>query len=118
MDDVRAVMDAAGSDRAVLFGYSEGGPLSVLFAATYPERVLGLVLVGCLRQAHRSGRRLPLGTDRARRGRRSIERLAEDWGYRGQLGPICPSGDEAMARWWGERCRAAASPGAAGRCSR
>ena len=44
MDDVRAVMDAAGSDRAVLFGISEGGPMSMLFATTYPERVTALVL--------------------------------------------------------------------------
>src|SRR3954465_12580590 len=39
IDDVRAVMDAAGSERAVLFGISEGGPMSALFAATHPERV-------------------------------------------------------------------------------
>ena len=38
MDDVRAVMDAAGSDRAALFGVSEGGPMRVLFAATHPDR--------------------------------------------------------------------------------
>jgi pimeloyl-ACP methyl ester carboxylesterase len=38
MDDVRAVMDAAGCDRAALFGVSEGGPMSLLFAATYPQR--------------------------------------------------------------------------------
>src|SRR3972149_5634347 len=38
MDDVRAVMDAAGSERAAIFGVSEGGPMSALFAATYPER--------------------------------------------------------------------------------
>jgi hypothetical protein len=44
MDDVRAVMDAAGSERAAVFGISEGGPLSVLFAATYPSRVFALVL--------------------------------------------------------------------------
>ncbi|HEV7761506.1 MAG TPA: alpha/beta fold hydrolase, partial [Acidimicrobiales bacterium] len=44
MDDVRAVMDAAGSPRATLFGISEGGPLALLFAATYPERVERLVL--------------------------------------------------------------------------
>ena len=42
MDDVRAVMDAAGSERAALFGLSEGGPMSVLFAATYPERTRAL----------------------------------------------------------------------------
>src|SRR2546427_12479429 len=46
MDDVRAVMDAAGSERAVLFGVSEGGPLSLLFAATYPERTSALVVYG------------------------------------------------------------------------
>ncbi len=39
MDDVRAVMHAAGSARAVLFGYSEGAPMSILFAATYPRQV-------------------------------------------------------------------------------
>jgi pimeloyl-ACP methyl ester carboxylesterase len=46
MDDVRAVMDAAGSEQAALMGMSEGGPMSVLFAATYPERTVALVLYG------------------------------------------------------------------------
>ena len=46
MDDVRAVMDDIGSQRATLFGFSEGGPMSLLFAATYPERVSKLVLFG------------------------------------------------------------------------
>jgi pimeloyl-ACP methyl ester carboxylesterase/class 3 adenylate cyclase len=46
MDDVRAVMDAAGSDRAVVLGVSEGGPMACLFAATYPERTIALVLYG------------------------------------------------------------------------
>jgi class 3 adenylate cyclase len=48
MDDVRAVMDAAGSERAAFFTVSEGGPLAMLFAATYPERVSALVLYGTL----------------------------------------------------------------------
>jgi pimeloyl-ACP methyl ester carboxylesterase len=48
IDDVRAVMDAAGSERAALFGISEGGPMSVLFAATHPERVTALVLHGAM----------------------------------------------------------------------
>jgi pimeloyl-ACP methyl ester carboxylesterase/plasmid stabilization system protein ParE len=47
-DDVRAVMDAAGSERAALFGISEGGPMSVLFAATHPDRVTALVLHGAM----------------------------------------------------------------------
>src|SRR5213596_2829001 len=48
VDDVRAVMDAAGSERAALFGISEGGPMSVLFAAAHPERVSALVLHGAM----------------------------------------------------------------------
>ena len=46
LDDVRAVMDAAGSERAVLLGVSEGGPLCSLFAATYPEKTEALVMIG------------------------------------------------------------------------
>jgi pimeloyl-ACP methyl ester carboxylesterase len=46
MDDIRAVLDAAASERAAVFGISEGGPLSLLFAATYPERTTALVLWG------------------------------------------------------------------------
>jgi pimeloyl-ACP methyl ester carboxylesterase len=46
MDDVRAVMDAAGSDRAALFGVSEGGPMSVLFAAAHPDRTRALAMFG------------------------------------------------------------------------
>ena len=46
MEDVRAVLDAGGSQRAALFGLSEGGPMSLLFAATYPERTTALVTFG------------------------------------------------------------------------
>jgi len=46
MDDVRAVMDAVGSERAALVGGSEGGPMSILFAATFPERTHSLTLFG------------------------------------------------------------------------
>jgi len=46
MEDLRAVLDAAGSERAALFGYSEGGPMSALFAATHPDRVTALILFG------------------------------------------------------------------------
>src|ERR1035437_10302781 len=46
MDDVRAVMDAVGSERAALMGESEGGPLSILFAAAHPERTQALILQG------------------------------------------------------------------------
>lgn len=54
MDDVRAVMDAVGSKQAVLFGYSEGGPASLMFCATYPERVSGLILYGTMAKSTRT----------------------------------------------------------------
>jgi len=46
MDDIRAVMDAAGSKRAAIVGFSEGGPMTLLFAATYPERTAAAILLG------------------------------------------------------------------------
>src|SRR4051794_6332360 len=46
MDDIRAVMDAAGAKRAAILGVSEGGPMAAMFAATYPERTRALVLYG------------------------------------------------------------------------
>jgi class 3 adenylate cyclase len=47
MQDVRAILDEVGSERAALFGVSEGGPMSLLYAATYPERTSALILYGC-----------------------------------------------------------------------
>lgn len=108
MHDVLAVMDAAGSDRAVLFGYSEGGPMSVLMAAMHPERVEALVLYGTY------ARRLwaddyPWGYTADER-RQYMERLAGEWSWEADMRAMCPSADEAMARWWGQRARAAATP--------
>ncbi len=60
MDDVRAVMDAVGSERAALLGLSEGGPMSILFAATYPDRVWALDRGGLVR-ARALGSRLSVG---------------------------------------------------------
>src|SRR2546428_13337803 len=51
MDDLRAVLEAAGSERAAVMGFSEGGPLSMLFAATYPERVRALILYATFARA-------------------------------------------------------------------
>jgi DNA-binding SARP family transcriptional activator/pimeloyl-ACP methyl ester carboxylesterase/predicted ATPase/type II secretory pathway predicted ATPase ExeA len=111
MDDVRAVMEAAGSERAVLFGYSEGGPMSLLFAATYPERVRGLVLFGSFAKRIDPDEDYPWAPTREERARH-LEQVSGDWRFEAQMRTMCPSADEAMARWWGERCRAAASPGA------
>jgi DNA-binding SARP family transcriptional activator/pimeloyl-ACP methyl ester carboxylesterase len=111
MDDVRAVMDAAGSERAVLLGYSEGGPLALLFAAAHPERVVGLALVGSYAKRIDPDADYPWALSREER-RRRIDALEADWGFEAMLAGMCPTTDTAMARWWGERCRAAASPGA------
>ena len=66
MDDVRAVMDAAGSERAALMGISEGVSMCILFAATYPERARALVLYGGMARSN-GGRRLPVGLARRTR---------------------------------------------------
>ncbi|HEX4983560.1 MAG TPA: alpha/beta fold hydrolase [Ilumatobacteraceae bacterium] len=111
MGDVRAVMDAAGSRRAILFGYSEGGPMAVLFAATYPERTAGLILYGTYSRRI-AAEDYPWAATIDER-RRYGEQLEREWGWEADMRLMCPSADEAMAHWWGERCRAAASPGAA-----
>jgi class 3 adenylate cyclase len=108
MDDVRAVMDAVGSERAAVFGASEGGAMSMLFAATYPERTRALVLYGTY--AHYltwvlSGERL----------RNFIELIERGWGTGDTVEFFMPSKmpDQAFRREWGRRERQGASPAAA-----
>jgi pimeloyl-ACP methyl ester carboxylesterase/class 3 adenylate cyclase len=112
MDDVRAVMDAAGSERAALFGYSEGGPLAVLFAATYPERVRALVLYGTYAKRVGPDEEYPwCETAEQRAGyAAAVER---EWGVEADLTRMAPSADPSFASWWMARARAAASPGSA-----
>ena len=112
MDDVRAVMDAAGSERAALFGYSEGGPMSVLFTATYPEMTSALVLYGTYAKRQDPDDDYPWAAAREAR-ERYAKQVEEDWGWEADMRTMCPGADEAMARWWATRARAAASPGAA-----
>ena len=112
MDDVRAVMDAAGSDRAALLGYSEGGPLAILFAATYPQRVRALVLYGTY--AKRSDPDDDYPWCETAEARESYAAAVErEWGVEADLSRMAPSADESLARWWMARARAAASPGSA-----
>jgi class 3 adenylate cyclase len=111
MDDVRAVMDAVGSERAALLGYSEGGPMAILFAATYPERTTALVLYGTYAKRIRSDD-YPWAPTLAER-RAYAEEIEREWAFAADMRHMCPSADEAMARWWEARARAAASPGAA-----
>lgn len=111
MDDARAVMDAAGSERAVLFGYSEGGPMAILFAATYPERTTALVIYGSYARRIRT-EDYPWAPTEADRASYGVE-IEREWGWEADMRTMCPNADEAMAQWWGARARAAASPGAA-----
>lgn len=108
MHDVMAVMDAVGSRRAVLFGYSEGGPMAILMAATHPERVGALVLYGAYAKRQRSDDYPWAPTAEERR--QYIERLAHEWSWEADMRVMCPSADDAMAHWWGQRARAAATP--------
>ena len=113
MDDVRAVMDAAGSERAVIFGQSEGGGMSCLFAATYPERTRALVLFGAF--ARRSpAPDYPWAPSREERDR-WISLIEENWGETTDVFDLAPSraGDEALAEWFATMSRRAASPGSA-----
>ena len=113
MDDVRAVMDAVGSDRAALLGHSEGGNMCVLFTATYPDRTTALVLVGCYAKRIRSDDYpwAPAATDR------EIHYLDPNkWlGSHDMLRTLAPSkaNDQAFERWVGRYLRQSASPKAA-----
>ena len=87
MDDVRAVMDAAGSARAAIFGVSEGGPMAMMFAATYPERVSALVLCATFaRLTQAPGYPLGVkdlvagsGIDFERRGAHALKGVPGEW---------------------------------------
>lgn len=113
MDDVRAVMDAAHSDRAALFGSSEGGPMALLFAATYPSRVSSLVLYGSYAKAINSDD-YQSGVD-ADLFEVGMEMMAQEWGNCALIDVFSPSvsDDEAFREWWGRYERQSASPGAA-----
>jgi class 3 adenylate cyclase len=108
MDDVRAVMEAVGSERAALLGVSEGGALSALFAATYPERTVALVLYGSFA---RTGSYLMTREELDAR----LEAIASDWPDSIDPGIPAPSlsVDDSYRLWWRTFMRHAASPGAA-----
>jgi pimeloyl-ACP methyl ester carboxylesterase len=83
MDDVRAVMDAAGSERAIVCALGEGGPLAMLFAATYPERTDGLVLINSSPRLVRSAE-FPWLSSRGEQ-EQNIEKMVREWGSPAQL---------------------------------
>ena len=110
MDDMQAVMDAAGVERAALYGISEGGPASILFAATYPERTSSLVLYGSTPR-FRTDDDISWGaTDEQIPF--LLEEVSSRWGEGALLGAFAPSalGDPGMEEVWGRFQRAGASP--------
>ena len=113
LDDVRAVMEAAGSERAALLGVSEGGPLCSLFAATYPERTEALIMIGSYARRMRDAD-YPWGPTREERDAFCAS-LLEQWGGPVGIDERAPSrsGDPAFREWWASYLRMGASPGAA-----
>jgi len=113
MDDVRAVMNAVGSEHAALCGVSEGGPMCSLFAATYPEKTLALVMIGTYAKRIRDAD-YPWGPTTEQR-EHFFEIMRQQWG-----GPIgieerAPSQahDPKFREWWAAYLRTGASPAAA-----
>lgn len=118
MDDVRAVMDAAGSNRAVVFGVSEGGPMSLLFAATYPERTVALVLFGTMARFAWAPD-FPWG-DTDETSRDVVDGIDSSWGTEEYASSALRSwaapgsaDDTHLVTWLSSYMRRAASPGAA-----
>ena len=118
MDDARAVMDAVGSERAIVMGFSEGGPMATLFAATYPERTIALVLFGtsaCWNDA--PDYPFPATDEEHERYVEEMERMLGYAGVRGAritdwAAPTLANDDYTIG-WLADYLRHAASPGAA-----
>jgi pimeloyl-ACP methyl ester carboxylesterase len=122
MDDIRAVMDACKSERAVIMGISEGVPLSILFAATYPDRAKSLILYGgSATYVQQDDYPWKTPVDQQRQEIDASEQtLYETWGTAEQAREdirewLAPSAqdDEELVRWGAELMRVGASPGAA-----
>jgi pimeloyl-ACP methyl ester carboxylesterase len=117
MDDIRAVMDAAGSERAALVGSSEGGPLAMLFAASHPDRTAALLLVGA-EVKERVTDDWPWGEATQEEFDEGLEYIASSWGTVGlppeRYAPSVIGADrDRVMRWTQRLVREAASPGEA-----
>jgi len=118
MDDIRAVMEAAGSRRAAIMGFSEGGTMSMLFAATYPERTAALVLYSTPLSWFRTNEYPWAPTreelqehirERDRAGDRGSDRFCQE--YLEGLAPTTAA-DPEIQKWWRRWVQQSASPGA------
>ncbi len=113
MEDVHAVMDAAGCHRAAICGVSEGGPMSALFAATYPERTIALTMIGTYARRLRDVD-YPWGPTLEERNA-YLEEMERSWGGPVGIEDRAPTmaRDPDFRRWWATYLRMGASPGAA-----
>jgi pimeloyl-ACP methyl ester carboxylesterase/class 3 adenylate cyclase len=115
MDDIRAVMDEIGSKRAAIMGFSEGGPMTMLFAATYPERTAAAVIYGSPASWVRADDYPwePTRDERLQRMRQEAPRLGTEAWMDEMLEALAPgtAHDEATKRWWRRWVQASASPG-------
>ena len=113
MDDVRAVLDAVGSKRAALLGYSEGGSMCTLFAATHPDRTTALITVGSYARRLRAPD-YPYFTEREE-ALKAIEAAAAAWGGPVWIDARMPSvaHDPLIRQWWSKFLRMSASASAA-----
>ena len=111
MEDVRAVMDAAGSERAALFGISEGGPMCTLFAATYPQRTASLVLYGTFAKGSWDPE-YPWGSTDEEVEKR-LNKLENDWGSGITAERFAPNlaQNKEFLQSWGKFERFSLSPG-------
>jgi pimeloyl-ACP methyl ester carboxylesterase len=111
MDDVIAVLDAVGSERAAVMGHSEGGNLAVLYAATHPGRVTALVTTGIF--AYRKWAPEYPWAEKPEERARYIEQLEDNWGADGDIHRIAPSAarDPEFTRRLATYFRQSASPG-------
>jgi class 3 adenylate cyclase len=119
MDDVRAVMDAADCERAAVVGMSEGGPMALLFAATYPERVSALVLWATFARLAWAPD-YPIGIE-VEEAEAALDQLEESWGH-GRVMPLISTqdapDDEATRRRFARFERSSATPAMAAAANR
>ena len=116
MDDVRAVLETVGSERAALFGHSEGGNMCILFAATYPERTAALITLGCFAKRRDPDDDYPWAPTAENRQETAAD-VEREWGHlrAEDVEYYAPSrvADEQFVRNLERYLRRAASPGAA-----
>jgi pimeloyl-ACP methyl ester carboxylesterase/DNA-binding CsgD family transcriptional regulator len=111
IDDTRCVLDAVGANRVFVMGTSEGGAAAVLLAATYPERVPGLILYAATPKVVQTNHE-PAWADPEDQFELMIERMQKTWGGAWAIEGFAPSRayDERFRAWWAMILRAASSP--------